>query len=249
MSIVVANWGSIDLVANPWVKRMVLVTIAIGAVLPLAMLKDMAKLSKTSFVSLMSVVFIIGVVLANAISPAAGTELPSTAAETQLDFIDANVFPAIGIISFAFVCHHACFIVYNTLRDNTDARWAKTVHLSIGVALGVMMSLAVAAYLTFRGIMKGSFLTNYSATDELVNVRGLRQGGGDGALPAKAGWSYASGRANTRPPTRPAALERRHSAHQLTPSPPPYPYSPHAGAHPAHTPRRSCAACSPSRRR
>ena len=146
MSIVVSHWGGIDLHASPWVKRFVLTALAIGAVLPLALLKDMAKLSKTSFVSLMSVVFIIGVVVANAAGAiAADTLLPTTPAQRELKFIDTKFFPAIGIISFAFVCHHACFIVYNTLRDNTDARWAKTVHLSIGVALSVMMSLAIAA--------------------------------------------------------------------------------------------------------
>ena len=147
MSIVVAHWGGIDLVAEPWVGQMTLTALAIGAVLPLALLKDMAKLSKTSFISLMSVVFIIGVVFANAMpgGTASDTILPTTPADTQLLFIDTKFFPAIGIISFAFVCHHACFIVYNTLRDNTEERWAKTVHLSLGVALGVMMSLAVAA--------------------------------------------------------------------------------------------------------
>jgi amino acid permease len=49
------------------------------------------------------------------------------------------------VIAFAFVCHHACFIVYQTLRDNTDRRWAKTVHLALGTALTVMLSLAIAA--------------------------------------------------------------------------------------------------------
>ena len=56
-----------------------------------------------------------------------------------------NFFPAIGIISFAFVCHHACFMVYNTLRDNTEARWNRTVHTSIGVALSIMLVLAASA--------------------------------------------------------------------------------------------------------
>jgi hypothetical protein len=36
-------------------------------------------------------------------------------------------------------------MVYNTLRDNTDARWNRTVHTSIGVALGIMLILASSA--------------------------------------------------------------------------------------------------------
>lgn len=65
--------------------------------------------------------------------------------DLELRVIDSKFGPAIGVISFAFVCHHACFIVYQTLRDPTDRRWAKTVHLSLGVALSVMLSLSVAA--------------------------------------------------------------------------------------------------------
>ena len=58
-------------------KRIVLTALAIGAVLPLALLKNMAALSKTSFISLLSVVFILGVVILNAVAgTAADTKLP-----------------------------------------------------------------------------------------------------------------------------------------------------------------------------
>jgi hypothetical protein len=57
--------------------------------------------------------------------------MPDTDAEMRLLFVDSKFFSAIGVISFAFVCHHACFIVFNSLRDNTEERWAKTVHLTL----------------------------------------------------------------------------------------------------------------------
>jgi sodium-coupled neutral amino acid transporter 11 len=145
MAIVVSHWAGIDLHEEPWIKRVVLVSLAIGAVLPLATIKDMSKLSKSSFVSLMSVIFITFVVVSRAVGGAGDAKLPETDADKQLLFIDTNFFPAIGIISFAFVCHHACFIVYNTLENNTEARWVKTVHLSLGIAATVMLSLAMAA--------------------------------------------------------------------------------------------------------
>lgn len=55
-------------------------------------------------------------------------------------------------------------------RDPTAARWNTTVHATLGVAGSVMFVLAVSAFYTFRGIMKGSFLTNYSYTDPLCNI-------------------------------------------------------------------------------
>jgi sodium-coupled neutral amino acid transporter 11 len=170
MAIVVSHWSGTNLAANPWVKRVTLTAIAIGAVLPLAMLKNMAALSKTSALSICAVIFIIGVVIKNAITGPGDAPIPVTEEERALLFIDSNFFPAIGVIAFAFVCHHATFIVYNTLRDNTEKRWNLTVHATLGVAACVMFTLAVAAFLTFRGIMKGSFLTNYSYTDDLCNI-------------------------------------------------------------------------------
>jgi sodium-coupled neutral amino acid transporter 11 len=145
MSIVAANWGGVDIVAHPWIKRVVLTTIATGGVLPLACLKDMAKLSKTSFLSLMSVIFITLVVVIRCIGGPGDAKQPVTEEDRTLHVIDINFFPAIGVIAFAFVCHHACFIVYNTLRDNTEARWNKTVHISLGVAFCIMIVLAMSA--------------------------------------------------------------------------------------------------------
>lgn len=55
-----------------------LTALAIGAILPLSLLKDMAALSKTSFISLLSVVFILGVVILNAVvGPKSDTRLPT----------------------------------------------------------------------------------------------------------------------------------------------------------------------------
>lgn len=135
MSLVFGHWAGVDVIAHPWVTRAVLITIAgagfqwaagfmylghsrcppafaaVCLVLPLASLKNMAVLSKTSALSLLCVIFIIFVVIANAAGPSADTKLPRTDAQKELLFIDSNFFPAIGIIAFAFVCHHACFIV------------------------------------------------------------------------------------------------------------------------------------------
>ena len=138
MSLVFTHWAGISLTAHPWVGRAVLITSArestrrsgldalcssappspaVFPVLPLAALKNMAVLAKTSAISLLSVIFIICVVIANAPGPSKDTVLPRTAEEKELLFIDSNFFPAIGIIAFAFVCHHACFIVGATLRE------------------------------------------------------------------------------------------------------------------------------------
>ena len=185
MAIVVATAAGIDdLNKQPWVKRVTLVSLALGAVLPLALLRDMSKLSKTSFLSLASVIVILCVVFARWVTgPCPGyvcdvrqpgqsnpdAKLSSPASDLVLQVLSPKFFSAVGVIGFAFICHHACFIVFNSLRDNTEARWAKTVHLTLGTASSVMAVLAFFAFLTFRNVMLGSFLTNYSYIDNLSN--------------------------------------------------------------------------------
>ena len=187
MAIVVSTASGINLGQNMWIKRVTLVSLALGAVLPLALLKDMSKLSKTSFLSLASVVVILCVVFTRFVTgPCPGNReacdvaqpgvtstvpgvLASPSSDTILWAVDKKFLPAVGVIGFAFICHHACFIVFNTLRDNTEERWAKTVHLTLGTASSVMVALALFAFLTFRGVMSGSFLTNYSYADSLSN--------------------------------------------------------------------------------
>lgn len=173
MSIVVAHWSGLKLDVHPWIKRVTLTTIALLGILPLALLKDMAKLSKTAMISFFSTIFVLLVVVIRAITGPGDAPVPTDPAERELKFIDKGFFPAIGVMAFAFVCHHACFMIFNSLRDNTPARWAKTTHLSLGAASVVMMILSAAAFLTFRSYIKGSFITNYSYTDNLCNVMRL----------------------------------------------------------------------------
>jgi len=170
-----------------WIKRVTLIALATGAVLPLALLKDMSKLSKTSFLSLASVIVILLVVFTRFVTgpcpgnagscdvpqPGVTSSLPgvpaSPSSDTILWVVGSKFLPAVGVIAFAFICHHACFIVFNTLRDNTEERWASTVHYTLGTAASVMVLLSIFAFLTFRGVMSGSFLTNYSYVDGLSN--------------------------------------------------------------------------------
>jgi sodium-coupled neutral amino acid transporter 11 len=187
MASVVATASGINLGQNMWVTRVTLISLALGAVLPLALLKDMSKLSKTSFLSLASVVVILLVVFTRFVTgpcpgnagscdvpqPGVTSSLPGVPAsppsDTILWVVGSKFLPAVGVIAFAFICHHACFIVFNTLRDNTEERWARTVHLTLGTASSVMVLLSIFAFLTFRGVMSGSFLTNYSYVDGLSN--------------------------------------------------------------------------------
>lgn len=52
-------------------------------------------------------------------------------------------------MSFAFVCHHSSFIVFNSLRKPTRGTWRKVTHVSVAVALTASMIMALSGYLAF----------------------------------------------------------------------------------------------------
>ena len=43
-------------------------------------------------------------------------------------FINNGVFQAIGVISFAFVCHHNSLLIYGSLKTPTMDRFATVTH-------------------------------------------------------------------------------------------------------------------------
>ncbi|KAK7066891.1 hypothetical protein SK128_005131 [Halocaridina rubra] len=73
-------------------------------------------------------------------------------------------------MSFAFMCHHSSFLVYESLADNTQERWNKTTHISIGAAAILSLLFAVAGYVTFTGYVQGDVFENYCWGDDLMNV-------------------------------------------------------------------------------
>ena len=95
MSIVFAAITGVDLVASPWIKRVVLTAIAVGAVLPLALLKNMAALTKTSLISICSVLFITFVVVVRLFSAPPDMLLP-VGPQTELKFIDVRPMPPVA---------------------------------------------------------------------------------------------------------------------------------------------------------
>jgi amino acid permease len=50
---------------------------------------------------------------------------------------------AFSIVAFSFVCHDSAFLIYQTLENNTQPRWARVAHYSMGGALLVCLMLAV----------------------------------------------------------------------------------------------------------
>ena len=87
--------------------------------------------------------------------------------------INPGVFQAIGVISFAFVCHHNSLLIYGSLKTPTMDRFATVTHYSTSISMVACMVMALGGYLTFGDATQGNVLNNFPADNLVVNIARL----------------------------------------------------------------------------
>lgn len=129
----------------------------------------MAQLAKASTLALISMVIIIVTVVTQ--GPLMPPELRGPLKGSLL--INDGVFQAIGVISFAFVCHHNSLLIYGSLKKPTMDRFAKVTHYSTGISMVACLIMALGGYLSFGSLTKGNVLNNFPTQNAMVNVARL----------------------------------------------------------------------------
>ncbi|KAK6641854.1 hypothetical protein RUM44_013572 [Polyplax serrata] len=148
-------------------QREVVVLFATAFVtLPLCLYKDIAKLAKVSLFSLACVGFILLAVIIEFFS--LYNVVPRT--PDAWNFSNWNVIPAIGIMTFAFMCHHNTFLIYGSIRNATEEKWIKVTHYSLTVSYIIAALFGIVGYATFTGNSQGDLLENYCPDDDLINA-------------------------------------------------------------------------------
>ncbi|KAJ1980995.1 hypothetical protein H4R34_002246 [Dimargaris verticillata] len=149
-------------------SRQVLITlITLCISYPLSLYRDMGKLAKTSALALVAMVIIVTAVIVEA--PKAPPEARGSQ-EGKWSFIRPDVFQAIAVMGFAFVCHHNSFMIYSSLRTPTLNRYARVIHLSAIISVSVCVIMASVGYLNFTDKTKSNILNNFSDTNVFINV-------------------------------------------------------------------------------
>jgi solute carrier family 38 (sodium-coupled neutral amino acid transporter), member 11 len=87
--------------------------------------------------------------------------------------INPGIFQAIGVISFAFVCHHNSLLIYGSLKKPTLDRFALVTHYSTGISMVACLVLGLAGFLTFGSKTQGNVLNNFPTDNAFVNVARL----------------------------------------------------------------------------
>ncbi|KAF4598632.1 hypothetical protein EYR38_007038 [Pleurotus pulmonarius] len=134
---------------------------------PLSLYRDIHKLSRASGLALVGMLIIVGAVLIE--GPHVPDDLKGDPSK-RFTFIGSGVFQAIGVISFAFVCHHNSLLIYGSLRTPTLDRFAKVTHISTFISLVSCCILAVSAYVVFTDRTQGNILNNFPRDDTIINI-------------------------------------------------------------------------------
>ncbi|EJD03370.1 amino acid transporter [Fomitiporia mediterranea MF3/22] len=134
---------------------------------PLSLYRDIHKLSRASGLALIGMLIIVTSVLIE--GPHVDPRLKGDPSE-RFSFIRPGIFQAIGVISFAFVCHHNSLLIYGSLRTPTLDRFATVTHISTLISLLACCTLAISAFLVFTDKTQGNILNNFSPSDTLINV-------------------------------------------------------------------------------
>ncbi|XP_058066863.1 putative sodium-coupled neutral amino acid transporter 11 [Anopheles bellator] len=158
----VPSWGS----SMGAVRFGVVLVVTVFVVIPLCLYKNVSRLAKASFLSLACVVLILMAVVYRLLSGDYSV-VPDTPESWR--FAHSDLIPAVGIMAFAFMCHHNTFLVYQSMQDATMERWERVTHISVGFAWLVAALFGIAGYCTFRALSQGDLLENYCWDDDLMN--------------------------------------------------------------------------------
>ncbi|KAH8677388.1 transmembrane amino acid transporter protein-domain-containing protein [Xylariales sp. PMI_506] len=151
-------------------RRVVIVVFILGISYPLTLYRDIAKLAKASTLALISMlVILVTVVVQGALVP----QEDRGSFSTPLLTLNGGVFQAIGVISFAFVCHHNSLLIYGSLETPTIDRFARVTHYSAGISMAACLLMALAGFLTFGDKTLGNVLNNFPGDNSMVNIARL----------------------------------------------------------------------------
>ncbi|KAI0219879.1 putative sodium-coupled neutral amino acid transporter 11 [Lamellibrachia satsuma] len=145
-------------------RQFIICAVTLLVTLPISLYKNVAKMAKLSLVSILFVIFIIGVMISR------GFTMPIPASQDAWQFANTGITSAIGIMAFAYMCHHNSFLIYDSMAEPTEKSWGALTHISMVFSMACTLVLGITGYATFTGHSQGDVLENYCQTDDLVNV-------------------------------------------------------------------------------
>jgi sodium-coupled neutral amino acid transporter 11 len=130
-------------------------------ILPLSLARNLSFLGNFSLLALVSVFFIIMAIV---------VEAPGTISATPISLMRWSFIDSLGIISFAFVCHHNSFEIHDSLEIPSISSFATVTHFSTGISFLASVILAIPAYLCFSSATEANVLNNFAMSSLAINI-------------------------------------------------------------------------------
>ncbi|XP_060581490.1 putative sodium-coupled neutral amino acid transporter 11 isoform X2 [Ruditapes philippinarum] len=147
-------------------REFIIFLVTLLVTLPLSLYRNITKLSKWAFVSLV----LVGVILLFICIRLGTFALKIPATEDAWSFANVNITQAIGIMAFAYMCHHNTFLIHASLENPTTERWNFVTHVSVMFCMVFMLVFGLIGYASFTGWTQGDLLENYCQSDDFMNV-------------------------------------------------------------------------------
>uniref|UniRef100_A0A8D0G9A3 Putative sodium-coupled neutral amino acid transporter 11 n=1 Tax=Sphenodon punctatus TaxID=8508 RepID=A0A8D0G9A3_SPHPU len=128
-------------------RHVIIVCVTVIFTLPLSLYRDISKLGKVNHYR---------------------HEILDLITENAWVFARSNAVQAIGVMSFAFICHHNSFLIYVSLEEPTLSNWTRITHASVLFAVFISVVFAACGYVTFTGDTEGDIFENYCRDDDLA---------------------------------------------------------------------------------
>ena len=141
-------------------RQFIIVLCTVGVSYPLSLYRDIHKLSVASSFALCGMLIIVFSVIYE--GPLVSPLLKGDPSK-RFSFVEPGIFQAIGVISFAFVCHHNSLLIYGSLKTPTLDRFATVTHVSTALSFVACTTMAVSGYVVFTDRTQGNILNNFSA--------------------------------------------------------------------------------------
>jgi len=139
--------------------------------LPISFLKDIAKYTFTSFLSVSCIFIITGLVIFRLIDKHPGDYAKPS--EDPYAIVHSSVFSALGGLAYIYVCHDLSFNVIGSLENPTPRRYRRVV---LATMIGTVLScgtIGVSGYLLFYDKVQfdnGNILENFPRTDTIATI-------------------------------------------------------------------------------
>jgi len=155
-------------------RDFVMIVTSLFIVLPLSLLRDLANLKYTSFLSVAAdIVMVIFVVIFSPI-PSSMDEAGGFGTVLKDNWVNSRVFIGFGVMSFALTVQHSAILVGNSFKDKTPERWSLVTFRAVTTASILCLTMGVFGFLGFLDDTKGNILNNFDSDSVMANVgRGM----------------------------------------------------------------------------